>query len=40
MDDELLKIEVAIDPMDVLQRIMEELSLDVNFTGMEADTAG
>jgi hypothetical protein len=40
MDDEKLKREAAIDPMDVLQRIMEELNMDANFTGMEADTSG
>jgi len=40
MDDEDLKEEAAIDPMDVLQRIMEELNLDVNFTGIEGDTPG
>jgi len=26
--------------MDVLQRIMEELNLDADFTGVEADTPG
>jgi len=40
MDDIELKTEAANDPMDVLQRIMEELNLDANFTGTEADTQG
>ena len=40
MDDEELKAEAANDPMDVLKQIMEELNLDVNFNGVEADTPG
>lgn len=40
MGDEELKKEAALDPMDVLQRITEELNLDVDFTGIEADTPG
>jgi hypothetical protein len=40
MDDEEFKKEAAVDPVDVLQRITEELNLDVNFTGIEADTPG
>jgi len=40
MDDKELKKEAAIDPMDVLKRIMEELNLDADFTGTEADTPG
>jgi RISC-loading complex subunit TARBP2 len=37
-NDEELKKEAAIDPMDVLQRIMEELNLDSDLTGIESDT--
>jgi hypothetical protein len=38
MDDIELKREAANDPMDVLLRIMEELNLDVNCNGTEAET--
>lgn len=39
-DDKELREEAAVDPMGVLQQIMEELNLDANFTGIEGDTPG
>jgi hypothetical protein len=40
MEDKELKKEAANDPMDVLKRILEELNMDANFNGFEADIPG
>jgi hypothetical protein len=40
MADSELAREVYDDPMDVLKKILEELTLDANFNGVGADKPG